>query len=150
MNKLIGLRSLLMMLAVILMATYAYAISPGDFNEKWSKNHKVIEVDKRLDMIRYQVKSYHYYHWRITELKVRPNTTEGSKAWVLKRIVHPTPDAIIISFVPAGATHPLMSFPRDIACLEFHKGAVVVVWRSEDADNRLIDVLLRAEGYCPI
>jgi len=139
-----------MMLAVMLMATYAYAISPGEFHEKWSKNHVRTEDYKRVDMIRYIVWSYHTYHWRITTLKARPNHMPGSAAWVIRRIVHPKPDAIMITLRMQGSSHPLMAMNRELACVEFRKGVPVVVWKSDDMDNKIVDVLLRAEGYCPI
>lgn len=145
------MRILIAGLMVLFLASLSYAMSSDEFHTKWSENHYVIVALKRLNMLKYVVKSYHSYHWRVTELKTKPNKTEGSQAWVLKRIVYSKPDAIIISFVPTMATHPLMSFPRDVACVEFHKKVPRIVWRADDdGSDKSVDAILRAEGYCPI
>lgn len=140
------------LITIILLLGFAasgFAMPPEEFEAKWSKTHHTIATDKQVDMIRYTVKAFHFWHIKVRALKFTPDGAPGSKAWIVKRIVHKKADAIIL-YLTWQPKHMFDAGIMPAACVEFSKEGPKVVWQSDQIKKTIIKTLLRKEGHCPI
>lgn len=124
---------------------YAGGVSPEEFERQYAEGRCAVIRERLAGTESYTVKSFHSYYISVKELGSHPNRVEGSKQWIVKRIVNPQPDAFIIFLRrPMGP----MYYNAPVVCVALNGKVPGVVWQSDEIGESVIQMLLRNEGLC--